>query len=148
MMRHGTFPFRLLHRLQSQPGLVRRDELLAIGDAIGDADKAMRRLASEGFVDKVARGIWLIPSGKRPRQETPRFWSNPEIDDKQVIIEATLMNPTFRDLVGLALAYGLSSVEKTMAELSVNKVLHSETQGRLARMLANIRRGFALAGEG
>ena len=72
-------------------------------------------------------------------------WSNPEADDS-VFIRAALLKPTFTRLLDVVLEFGLEKVKDEWATLQAD---HSKEVKRaasaVARIFANIEKGFALA---
>lgn len=142
-MKNGSQPLKLLRELKrKRTRVLSRRELVAISKGMSNPDRAMERLEIEGFAERVGRGTWLIPSQERPRFDTPRFWSNPDLSDPLTISALVVRNPTVRDVARMVIAYGSGPAEKAMAELSAEGRMSSDAVERAKRMIANTKVGL------
>lgn len=145
-MKSGSQPLKLLRKLQrDRKRVLSRRELLAITKGMSNPDRAMERLEVEGFAERVGRGVWLIPTRKRPHFDTPRFWSNPDLSDPLTISALVVRNPTVRDVARMVVAYGSAPAEKAMAEMSAEGRMSSAAIERAKRMIENTKVGLTNA---
>ena len=143
-MKKGTQPFKLLRRARDAGKRVySRQELLALTGSISHPDRALARLAKEGAIEKLDRGVWLVPSLRRPQFDIPRFWSNPSLDDPLTISALVVKNPTMRDVTRLVLAYGSEPAERALRELESTDEITPSAAANSRRMVDNARRGLA-----
>ncbi|GEM_PF-2828512 len=141
-MTRGSAPYRLLKHLADQrTALVTRRDALAV-PGISDPDRALRRLVREGLVDKLDRGLWLVPSRIRPILEVPRLWSNPGQDSPDTIIAVTVANPTIGDITRLILAYGRTHVVAVLDAMLADGEIHPRIHALSARMIRNSMDGI------
>ena len=148
-MNNGTSPQRLLRRLRQAGSQIasRSDVLRAAGQ--GDSpfpsrwpDRDMARLVKEGFATKLGRGVWLVPSGRKPAFDVPRTWSNRSLEDPDVLIALVLDNPTLGDVVRTLLSYGEDRVLRVLSLMEAAGEIdpHVAVGGR--RMVANAMEGI------
>lgn len=143
-MKNGSQPLKLLQRARrSGKRVVSRADLVSWASEHSHPDRAISRLAREGQIEKLDRGVWLVPSRERPAFETPRFWSNPDLTDALTISALVVKNPTMRDVVRLILAYGSAPAEKALAELEAAQDIPSSVAQTSRRMIDNTKRGLA-----
>lgn len=140
-MRHGTLPHRVLRHVQvSGRPLFRRSDLARLGgyDQVG---RALRRLESECLVERVADGLWRLLPRRQPHLDVNRTWSRPAGVPDDVLIAATLANPTVADLARLAHAFGLrrlwAMLDALIAAGEISPMLAEETR----EMLTNVEEG-------
>lgn len=75
-------------------------------------------------------------------------WSNPGASDA-VHIRAALLRPRFRQLLDIALEFGLDRLRREWAELEADATPEvTRTRRSVERILAHIEEGFALAAVG
>lgn len=143
MIKNGTAPYTLLAAARrSGAALVRREDLRRLAPNVTHVDRAIGRLVAEGLAEKLDRGIWLIPSGKRPDFETPRFWSKPSLQDSRRISALVVANPRLRDIARTILAYGSATVEGALAELVELDAVPASVQETSARMIKSAKTGL------
>ena len=144
MIKNGSAPARLNARIrQDGRRILTRADILAMGRSLSHPDRAIARLVDEGKVDKIDRGLWLVPSGERPDFEVPRFWSNPELRDPLTISVLVVCNPTLRDVVRVLIAYGRKTVEAALAAAKSEGALQPSVEATANRMIGNAWKGIA-----
>jgi hypothetical protein len=145
-MKNGTQPQKLLkHVRDARRRVVSRSELIALGKGMSHPDRAMNSLVKAGHAEKLGRGVWLVPSGVRPKFDVPRFWSNPDLNDPLTISALVVRNPTMRDMARLVLAYGAAPAEQALAELEGDGEITPSAALRSRRMIDNAKLGLAHA---
>lgn len=143
-MKNGTAPARLYARIRDEDiSLLRRDVVRRLSRGISHPDRAIARLAKEGLVEKVDRGVWLRPTGKRPSFDVPRLWSNPSLEDPLTIAAIVVANPTLRDVTRILIAYGRTTVERALAAAKVDGAISPSVEATARRMIAAAWRGLA-----
>lgn len=148
-MKNGTHPQRLIERLRrSGKHVVTRRDVLVLGKDLSHPDRAIAKLVQEGLAEKLCRGVWLIPTGRRPRFDIPRFWSNPDLSDPYTISALVMKKPTMRDVARTVLAYGSGPATRALEELEIEGEIPQEVAQQSKRMLSNARTGFAHAALG
>ena len=153
-MKRGTSPQRLFCRLQKEGrSIVFRSDILRAASRRGPLpsgkcpDRDMARLATEGFVTKLNRGAWLLPSGFKPSFDIPRAWSNRSLDDPDVLIALVLDNPTLGDVVRTIFSYGEARVLGVLDAMEANDEIHPHVASIARRMVANAMEGIRNAAD-
>ena len=143
-MKRGSQPFKLLKRARDAGKQVySRKDLLSLSGSISNPDRALARLAKEGAIEKLDRGVWLVPSQRRPQFDVPRFWSNPDLQDPLTISALVVKNPTMRDVTRMVLAYGTRPAELALCELESTLEISASVAAISRRMIDNAKRGLA-----
>lgn len=141
----NPFAQRLLRGFQ-QAGqqLVGRAELVRLYPT-SDVDQAMRTLVATGHAEELKPGFWLIPSGRIPVMDCPRWWSNRSLEDPEIIIDLTLSDPSISDMTRLVLSYGPNRVHRRLEALAVDAEIHPEIYQMSKRQLVNAWDGIRAA---
>lgn len=144
-MRHGTIAQRLLRHVQSSGRpLFRRSDLVRLGgyDQVG---RALRRLEQECLVERVGIGLWRLLPRRQPRLEVNRTWSRPAGVTDEVLIAATLANPTIGDLARLVHAFGGRRLWRALKDLIAAGEVGPALADVTREMLTNVEKGAAHA---
>lgn len=145
-MNRGSQPLKLLEKMKrAGKRVVSRTDLARLGVGMSHPDRAMSKLVSEHLVEKLDRGVWLVPTGRRPRFDVPRFWSNPDLADPLVISALVVRNPTMRDVARLVIAYGANPALRAVEMLVDEGEITERAAARASRMIENARIGLAHA---
>lgn len=144
-MNHGTIPQKVLRHIQTtgRP-LFRRSDLTRLGgyDQVG---RALHRLENEGLVERVGGGLWRLLPRRQPRLEINRTWSKPSGVTDDVLIAATLANPTIGDLARLVHAFGLHRLRRALGEMVETGDIRPALAEVATEMLASVEKGAARA---
>lgn len=143
-MRQGTLPYRILHDVDRRrlrfftPSQVTKDAI-----APQSVSRALRKLAEEGKIEAVGRGIYRRLSGRAPALSYDRAWSNPGAEfSPDKLIALTLARPTFQDVARLCQAYGVGRVRGVLAGLAADGDVSSHRANEWQHRLDNIQKGF------
>lgn len=148
-MKNGTQPQKLLERTRrSGKRILTRRDLMELSKGISHGDRAMAQLVKAGLAEKLSRGVWLVPSGRRPKFDIPRFWSNPDLSDPLTISALVVSKPSIADIARTMLAFGSGPPIQALEELEAAGEISHGVAEQSRRMLNNARIGFAKVAKG
>jgi len=147
MKKNGTIAQKLLHSIRQRNAKVvslRRVAATAEFRGADRAGRALRVLESNGHLEKIARGTFLvIDRTKTPTLPRKLAWSNPSLSDPETLIAAHIMKPRNDELRTLAFHYGPKAVGSVLRKLERKKEIDARTAKVVKRTLNNIIIGFA-----